>query len=59
MTLHEIDPLLQRIRTLVVETEQLEGDGADETVVGARRHELDQLRFLLARVVSHEYSAAA
>lgn len=63
MALHEIDPLLERIRTLVVQTQQLEGDGADETALGVRRHELDQLKSLLADVVSHDpthdYSAAA
>jgi hypothetical protein len=54
MALHEIDPLLERIRTLVVETQQLEGDGADETALGVRRHELAQLKSLLANVVSHD-----
>jgi hypothetical protein len=54
MALHEIDPLLERIRTLVLETQQLEGDGADETALGVRRHELAQLRALLANVVSHD-----
>jgi hypothetical protein len=63
MALHEIDPLLESIRTLVVETQQLEGDGADQTALAARRHELAQLKSLLADVVSHDpthdYSAAA
>jgi hypothetical protein len=63
MALHEIDPLLEKIRTIVVETQQLEGDGADETALAARRHELAQLKSLLADVVSHDpthdYSAAA
>jgi hypothetical protein len=54
MALHEIDPLLERIRTLVVETQQLEGDGADEGELGVRRHELAQLKSLLANVVSHD-----
>ena len=54
MALHEIDPLLERIRTLVVETQELEGDGADETALGVRRHELAQLKSLLANVVSHD-----
>jgi hypothetical protein len=54
MALHEIDPLLERIRTLVLETQQLEGDGADETALGVRRHELAQLKSLLANVVSHD-----
>ena len=54
MALHEIDPLLEKIRTLVVETQQLQGDGADETALDARRHELAQLKSLLANVVSHD-----
>jgi hypothetical protein len=54
MALHEIDPLLERIRTLVAETQQLEGDGADETALGVHRHELAQLKSLLANVVSHD-----
>ncbi|HEY2939060.1 MAG TPA: hypothetical protein VGJ27_04545 [Gaiellaceae bacterium] len=63
MALHEIDPLLDRIRTLVLETQQLEGDGADETALADRRHQLAQLKSVLAKVVSHDpehgYSAAA
>ncbi len=63
MGLHEINPLLDRIREVVIETHQLEGDGVDETAVAARRHELAQLKSLLANVVRHErthdYSAAA
>jgi hypothetical protein len=60
MTLHEIDPLLERIRALVVETQQLEGDGADETALAGARHELSQLKSLLATVVRHDnFSAAA
>ena len=54
MALHNIDPLLEKIRTLVEETQQLEGDGADETALGVRRHELAQLKSLLANVVSHD-----
>ncbi len=63
MALHEIDPLLQRIRTLVFELRQLEGDGADETALAIRRREVAHLKSLLADVVSHDpehdYSAAA
>jgi hypothetical protein len=63
MALHEIDPLLDKIRTLVLETQQLEGDGADGDALATRRHELAQLKSLLAKVVSHDpehdYSAAA
>jgi hypothetical protein len=63
MKLHEIDPLLERIRLLVAETQQLEGDGADETALAAPRHELSQLKSLLEAVVrhdaTHDYSAAA
>jgi hypothetical protein len=54
MAFHNIDPLLERIRIIVAETEQLEGDGADETALGVRRHELAQLKSLLANVVSHD-----
>jgi hypothetical protein len=63
MALHEIDPLLDKIRTLVLETQQLEGDGADGSALATRRHELAQLKSLLAKIVSHDpehdYSAAA
>ena len=63
MALHEIDPLLERIRTLVAEAQQLEGDGADEGSVAARQHEVAQLKSVLAKVVSHDpahdYGAAA
>jgi hypothetical protein len=54
MGFHDIDPLLERIRTVVAETEQLEGDGADETALAAPRHELAQLKSLLAKAVSRE-----
>jgi hypothetical protein len=63
MALHEIDPLLERIRLLVLETRQLEGDGADEAALTARRRQVAHLKSLLAKVVSHDpthdYSAAA
>jgi hypothetical protein len=63
MALHEIEPLLERIRALVLETQQLEGDGADGAALATRRYELAQLKSLLAKVVSHDpvhdYSAAA
>jgi hypothetical protein len=63
MALHEIDPLLEKIRTLVLETQQLEGDGADGPALVTRRRELAQLKSLLAKIVSHDpqhdYSAAA
>jgi hypothetical protein len=63
MALHEIDPLLERIRTLVAETQQLEGDGVDETALAVPRHELARLKSLLAKAVSHDvwhdYGAAA
>jgi hypothetical protein len=54
MGFHDIDPLLERIRTVVAETEQLVGAGADETAPAAPRHELAQLKSLLAKAVSHE-----
>jgi hypothetical protein len=63
MTLHELDPLLDRIRTLVTDIDQLEGDGVDDPVLDARRRQLAHLKSLLAKVASHEaahdYSAAA
>jgi hypothetical protein len=63
MALHELDPLLDRIRALVVDIDQLEGDGVDEPVLAARRRQLAQLKSLLAKVVSHDpthdYRAAA
>ena len=63
MALHDIDPLLEKIRTLVLETQQLEGDGADGPALATRRHELAQMKSLLAKIVSHDpernYSAAA
>jgi hypothetical protein len=63
MALHDIDPLLERIRTLVAETELLEGDGADEATLAVPRHQVAQLKSVLAKVVSrdpaHDYHAAA
>jgi hypothetical protein len=53
MGLRELDPLLERIRTLVADIDQLEGDGVDEPIVAVRRHELAQLKALLAKVVKH------
>jgi hypothetical protein len=54
MGVRELDPLLERIRTLVADIDQLEGDGVDEPVVAARRHQLAQLKALLAKVAKHE-----
>ena len=54
MPLYEIDGLLQQIRALVLELRQLEGDGADGNAVLTRRHELAQLKTLLAKVVKHQ-----
>ena len=54
MALHELDPLLDNIRALVADIDQLEGDGVDEPVVAARRRELAQLKSLLAKAVSRE-----
>jgi hypothetical protein len=54
MALHEVEPLLQQIRALVLELQQLEGDGADGITLAARRRELERLRTLLAELVSHD-----
>jgi hypothetical protein len=51
---HDVDPLLQQIRDLVLELEQLEGDGVDPLVMAARRRELERRRSLLAQIVSHD-----
>jgi hypothetical protein len=63
MAFHEIDPLLDRIRTLVADIDQLEGDGVDERLLAGHRRQLAHLKSLLAKVVSHDpaydYSAAA
>ena len=58
MPLHEIEPLLQRIRALVLELRQLEGDGADGSALTARRRELERLKTRLADIVSHHQAAA-
>jgi hypothetical protein len=54
MGLQTLDPLLEKIRELVTDIDQLEGDGVDELVVATRRHELAQLKTLLAKVVKHQ-----
>ena len=59
MSLHEIEPLLQRIRALVLELRQLEGDGADGPALAARRRELGLLRSRLAELVSDDPILAA
>jgi hypothetical protein len=59
MQLHDVDPLLQQIRDLVLELQQLEGDGADAMTLAARTRELEQLRSLLAKVVSHDPALVA
>jgi hypothetical protein len=63
MALHELDPLLDNIRALVADIDQLEGDGVDEPLLAARRRQLAHLKSLLAKVVTHDathdYSAAA
>jgi hypothetical protein len=59
MPLHEIEPLLQRIRALVFELRELEGDGADGGTLAARRRELERLKTRLADVVSNDLAQAA
>jgi hypothetical protein len=57
--LREVEPLLQGIRALVLELEQLEGDGADGATLASRRRELDDLRSHLAALVSHDPALVA
>jgi hypothetical protein len=51
---HDVDPLLQQIRDLVLELQQLEGDGVDGMTLAARRRELELLRSRLAELVNHD-----
>jgi hypothetical protein len=59
MPLREVEPLLQQIRALVLELQQLEGDGVDAIALAARRRELERLRSRLALLVSHDPTLAA
>jgi hypothetical protein len=58
---HEIDAVLLRIRTVVLELRRLEGDGLDGLVLSSRRQEqeLESLKSRLAEIVSHDPSLAA
>jgi hypothetical protein len=51
---HDVEPLLQQIRDLVLELQQLEGDGVDGMTLAARRRELELLRSRLAELVNHD-----
>ena len=55
----DVEPLLQRIRELVLELQQLEGDGVDGATLAARRRELEELRSRLAQIVSHDHALEA
>lgn len=59
MRLREVEPLLQQIRALVLELQQLEGDGADAVTLAARRRELERLRSHLSALVSHDPALVA
>jgi hypothetical protein len=54
MGLHDVEPVLQQIRALVLELQQLEGDGADAVTLATRRRQLEHLRSSLAELVSHD-----
>jgi hypothetical protein len=54
MALRELDPLLERIRTLVAAIDQLEGDGVEAPLVATRRRELAHLKALLAKAAKHQ-----
>jgi hypothetical protein len=55
----EIEALLGRIRALVLELHQLEGDGLDGIALSPRRAELRRLKSRLADLVSHDRTLVA
>jgi len=55
----DIDALLGRIRALVLELQQLEGDGLDGSALWPRRAELRRLKSRLADLVSHDRTLVA
>jgi len=59
MPAREIDALLGRIRALVLELQQLEGDGLDGIALSQRRAELRRLKSRLADLVSHDRTLVA
>jgi hypothetical protein len=59
MPAHDIDTLLTQIRSLVLELQQLEGDGLDGIALTPRRAELRRLKSRLADLVSHDRTLVA
>jgi len=59
MPARDIDTLLTQIRALVLELQQLEGDGLDGIALSPRRAELRQLKSRLADLVSHDRTLVA
>jgi len=59
MGLRDVEPVLQQIRALVLELQQLEGDGADAITLATRRRQLDHLKSSLAELVSHDPTLVA
>jgi len=59
MPAHDIDTLLNQIRALVLELQQLEGDGVDGIALTPRRAELRRLKSRLADLVSHDRTLVA
>ena len=59
MPASDIDTLLTQIRALVLELQQLEGDGLDGTALSPRRTELRRLKSRLADLVSHDRTLVA
>jgi hypothetical protein len=59
MPAHDIDTLLNQIRALVLELQQLEGDGLDGIALTSRRAELRRLKSRLADLVSHDRTLVA
>jgi hypothetical protein len=59
MPAREIEALLGQIRALVLELNQLEGDGLDGSALSQRRAELRRLKSRLADLVSHDRTLVA
>jgi hypothetical protein len=58
MPSHELDVLLLKIRTVVLELRRLEGDGLDGLGLCPQRRELAQLKSRLAEAVSRDPALA-
>ena len=59
MPASDIDALLGQIRALVLELQQLEGDGLDGIALSPRKAELRRLKSRLADLVSHDRTLVA